>query len=187
MQRHFFKPVLVYVLFVFTLYADKTFGQLIPVPLTQRIDKASVIFEGRVVSKTSFWNSEHTQIYTSNTVNVYKVFKGTLTATQVEIITLGGVVGNDMEQVSHSLQLDPGDTGIFTAIANPVKLPSPTGLVQLKAYAGIQGFIKYNLAAHTATDPFTNYKSIAGEVYPAITRRTNTGIMTIKKADFKIE
>lgn len=175
-----------FVLFLF-LVANHTFGQLVPVSLTQRIDKASVIFEGKVISKTAAWNPAHTQIYTSNLISVYKVFKGSLTTVQVEIITPGGAVGNDMELVSHSLQLQPGDAGIFTAIPNPVARPSVSGLLQLKAYAGLQGFIKYDLATHTATDPFTHYKSIVNEVYPAITKHTNTAILTLKKADFTIE
>jgi hypothetical protein len=186
MQPSFIRHTLFMAVFLFA-YINDSFGQLIPVPLTQRIDKASVIFEGKVTTKTSSWNPAHTQIYTSNLISVYKVFKGSITVAQVEIITPGGTVGNDMEQVSHSLQLQPGDVGIFTAIPNPVALPSVSGLLQLKAYAGLQGFIKYDLATHTATDPFTHYKSIVSEVYPAITKRTNATVLTLKKADFTIE
>ncbi|MGZ3753639.1 MAG: hypothetical protein ACXVAY_01695 [Mucilaginibacter sp.] len=188
MQRYYIHCAL-YKLFTLLLLlgAGHAFGQLVPVSLTQRIDKASVIFEGKVTAKTSAWNPAHTQIYTSNIVAVYKVFKGSISASQVEIITPGGTVGNDMEQVSHSLQLETGQVGIFTAIPNPVALPSVSGLQQLKAYAGLQGFIKYDLATHTATDPFAHYKSIINEVYPAITRRTNAAIVTLKKADFTIE
>jgi hypothetical protein len=168
-------------------WANNAFSQLIPISLQQRIDKAALIFEGKVTDKTSFWNEAHTQIYTSNIIAVYKVFKGNLNAAQVEIITPGGVIGKDMEEVSHSLQLNTGDVGVFTAIPNPVKLAQKPGLIQLKAYAGLQGFIKYDLATHTANDPFTHYKSIAGEVYPSITKQTGAAIMTLKKADYKIE
>jgi len=168
-------------------FANHAFSQLIPISLQQRVEKATLIFEGKVTDKTSFWNETHTQIYTSNIVAVYKVFKGNLTATQVEIITPGGVVGKDMEEVSHSLQLNAGDIGIFTAIPNPVKLVQKPGLIQLKAYAGLQGFIKYDLATHTANDPFAHYKSITGEVYPSITKQTGATILTLKKADYKIE
>jgi len=170
---------------LFFLSSD-AFSQLIPISLEQRIDNANIIFEGKVISKTSFWNEPNTQIYTSNIVSVYKIFKGNLTATQVEIITQGGIVGKDMEEVSHSLQLNIGDIGIFTAIPNPVKFPQKSNLLRFKAYAGLQGFIKYNLNRGTASDPFTSYKSITAEVYPAITRRTKVKYSIIKKTDFKI-
>jgi hypothetical protein len=172
---------------VFFLLANNAFGQLISITLNQRIDNANVIFEGKVLSKTSFWNEAHTQIYTANTISVYKIFKGSLAAAQVEIITHGGVVGHDMEQVSHTLQLNIGDVGIFTAIPNTIKLSKTSGLPRLKGYAGAQGFIKYNLTDHSASDPFTKYKNIAADVYPAITKRTGVKITTVKAADFKIQ
>jgi len=153
---------------VLCLISNDTFGQLIPISLEQRIDKANIIFEGKVAGKTSFWNEDHTKIYTSHIVSVYKVFKGNLTSSQVEIITQGGIVGRYMQIVSHSLQLDSADVGVFMAIPNAAKLPQNSNLIRLKAYAGLQGFIKYDLKTHSAKDPFTQYKSISDEVYPAI-------------------
>jgi hypothetical protein len=171
----------------FLILGDTAYCQLIPLPLQQRIDKASIVFEGKVTSKISLWDAAHQQIYTSNTVTVYKVFKGKLTAAEVTITTLGGTVGHDREEVTHSLQLEVGDVGVFTAIPDNIKFSQPSTLIALRAYAGLQGFIKYNLGNHTATDPFTNYKSIANEVYPAITGQTKLSINTIKKADFNIQ
>jgi hypothetical protein len=161
--------------------------QLISIPLEQRIDNANVILEGKVTSKTSYWNETHTQIYTSNVVSVYKVFKGSFTSSEVEIITPGGIVGQDMEQVSHSLQLNVGDVGIFTVIPNTVNLSKSSNLIRFKAYSGLQGFIKYDLKKHTASDPFTTYKNISSDVYNTIKKRTKINIMTIKKADFNVQ
>lgn len=161
--------------------------QLIPISLEQRIDNANVILEGKVTAKTSYWNETHTQIYTSNIVSVYKVFKGSFTASEAEIITPGGIVGKDIEQVSHSLQLNVGDVGIFTVIPNTVNLPKSSNLIRFKAYSGLQGFIKYDLKKHTANDPFTTYKNISSDVYTAIRKRTRINVMTIKKADFNIQ
>ncbi|HZY39976.1 MAG TPA: hypothetical protein VFE53_25150 [Mucilaginibacter sp.] len=156
------------------------------ISLDQRIDNATVIFEGKVTSKTSFWNQSHTRIYTSNVVDVYKVFKGSLVSAQVEIITDGGIVGKNMQIVTNTLQLDVGNVGIFTAIPGDPKLSQRPSLLQLKTYAGIQGFIRYNLRDHSASDPFTKYKSITNDVYPAITGRTKSRTITIKEADYKI-
>jgi hypothetical protein len=162
-------------------------GQLIPITLEQRIDKAQIIFEGRVTAKSSFWNEAHTQIYTSNIISVYKVFKGSLNSIELELITPGGIVGNSMEEVTHSLQLGVGDTGIFTAIPSTTLFSQPSKLIRFKAYSGIQGFIKYNLENHTASDPFTSYKNISSEVYNPIINRTKSSIKTIQKTDFSIQ
>ena len=167
--------------------SNNAFGQLIQIPLEQRIAKADIIFEGEVIGKNCFWNEAHTQIFTANIVSVYKVFKGNLTSTQVEIITKGGIVGQSMERVTHALELSEGDIGIFTAIPNTVKFSNKSDLVRLKTYAGLQGFIKYDLKEHSASDPFTKYKSITDDVYPAITTMAKSGIIIIKKADYKVQ
>jgi hypothetical protein len=162
-------------------------GQLIPISLDQRVANATIIFEGKVISKSSFWNQAHTRIYTSNVVDVYKVFKGSLVGAQVEIVTDGGIVGKNMQVVTHTLQLDVGGVGIFTGIPGDAKLSQKPNLVQLKTYAGIQGFIRYDLRDHSASDPFAKYKSITDDVYPAITQRTKSKIITVKEADYKIK
>ncbi len=164
-----------------------SYAQLIPISLDQRIDNATAILEGKVISQTSYWDETKTQIYTSNVVEVYKIFKGKLISNQIEIITKGGVVGNDMQRVSHTLELTIGDTGMFTAVPNTFKVTTKEKLTKLKAYAGLQGFIKYDLKNGTAKDPFTNYKNVNKEVYGKIVGRTKANFKTIQKAPFKME
>jgi hypothetical protein len=166
---------------------NTAFAQLIPISLEQRIDSATTILEGKVISQTSYWDEAKTHIYTSNIVEVYKVFKGQLTAKQVEIITRGGIVGDRMERVSHMLELNIGDTGVFTAIRNTTRLTTKAQLTKLKAYAGAQGFIQYDLTKGTAKDVFSEYKNISKEVYLKIAVQTKSDVKTIQKAPFKIE
>lgn len=92
--------ILAFVIALVFFYADTVHAQLFPVPLTQRIENASTILEGKVVSQTAYWDDAQTHIYTANIVDVYKVFKGTFHAKRVEIITRGGIVGNKMERIS---------------------------------------------------------------------------------------
>lgn len=162
-------------------------AQLIPIPLDQRIENATTILEGKVISQTSYWDETKTQIYTSNVIEIYKLFKGKLSSNQVEIITKGGIVGNDMQRVSHTLELTIGDTGIFTAVPNTSKIITKEKLTKLKAYSGAQGFIKYDLKMGTAKDPFNNYKNVTKEVYSKIVGRTKANFKTIQKAPFKME
>ena len=162
-------------------------AQLYPVSIEQRVTNAQIIFEGRVISQTSFWNEKHTNIFTSNVVEVFKVFKGVLMGAKVEIITEGGTVGMQKESISHTLELTVGDVGIFTAIAGTVKPSQNPSLLSLKVYADQQGFIQYNLANASANDPFNKYANIKTNLYPLITSITKEEIKVIKKADYKIQ
>lgn len=174
--------------FVFLLFCfSSVYGQLIPISLDQRIDHATAIIEGKVISQTSHWDENKTHIYTSNIIEIYKVFKGNVSTSRVEMITRGGIVGNDMQRVSHSLELTIGDTGIFTAIPNTAKLSTSAKLTKLKTYAGLQGFIKYDIENGTAKDVFNTYKNVTKDVYAKISARTKSNFKTIQKAPFKIE
>ena len=62
------------------------------VSLSKQIDKSTLVLEGKVLSKKSFWDTKHQKIYTINTIEVFKVFKGEVLP-KIEIITLGGVIG----------------------------------------------------------------------------------------------
>jgi archaellum component FlaF (FlaF/FlaG flagellin family) len=71
---------------------------LYEVSMQEQIENADIIIEGKVVSKVSYWNSQQTNIFTINTVEVYKIFKGN-SASQIEIITPGGTIGLTAEMV----------------------------------------------------------------------------------------
>jgi hypothetical protein len=51
---------------------------------------------------------------------MYKVFKGNMLMEELEIITVGGVVGMDKESVSPSLQFEIGQIGMFLLKNNNV-------------------------------------------------------------------
>ena len=76
-----------------------------------------------MISKQSFWDVNHHNIYTTNTVEVYKVFKG-LKLSIIEVITAGGSVGLEVEKVSPSLKLHIGDVGVFMLYASNVSFSS---------------------------------------------------------------
>ena len=141
---------------------------VIEVPLVQRVNQSTTIVEGAVTSQYSYWNSDNTMIYTANVVELYKIFKGNVTGESIEIITEGGTVGMNRISVEPSLTLNVGDVGMFTCIPvtrvknNPL---SRNALPQFEAYASLQGFVKYDEAANTASDPFRTYLDLQTEVY----------------------
>ncbi|MBL7936487.1 MAG: PKD domain-containing protein [Bacteroidia bacterium] len=156
------------------------------IPLSNRTTNSALIIEGKVVSKTSFWNAAHNMIYTSNIVEVYKVFKGNLTTTSIEILTMGGTVDYNRITVEPSLSLKPGDIGVFTC-ENVKRFnlenTNRTALPQYEAYASSQGFIRYDLNSQTASDPFYKYNNIETELYSAILAPGLNSWITVKPFD----
>lgn len=157
---------------------------LIEVPLIQRANASTVIVEGKVTGQYSYWNSNHSMIYTANTIELYKIFKGSVTATSIEIITEGGTVALDRITVEPSLGLRIGDVGMFTC--TPVtrahhNLASRNALPQFEAYAGTQGFVKYDIVANTASDPFRTYGDIQTEVFDVIATPGQHQYRTVKE------
>jgi hypothetical protein len=133
---------------------------LYPVPLDKKIQNSSVIIEGTVLSQTCFWNTERTNIYTSNIVQVHRVLKGNLRSSEVEIITEGGAVGNNMENLSVTLSLAIGQTGLFFCSGHNIT-GSPTGLTKsYMVYSSMQGFIRYVVNENRAVVPFKSYPHI---------------------------
>ncbi len=148
-----------------------------PVLLSQRVLQSQLIIEGAVINQQSFWNTDHNKIYTSNLIEVYKTFKNT-SAAYIEVITEGGIVGNDKHVFEPTLELEVGDVGIFTLNTNTHL--SQFGKATYDAYASAQGFIKYDIVANTASEPFNNYANASSTLYATIAQFTNSNYNIIK-------
>ena len=140
------------------------------IPLNQRAVSSDLIIEGKVMEKKSFWDAKHQTIYTANTIDVYKIFKGNITTTQIEILTEGGMLGSDKICVEPSLQLNTGDMGVFTCenVKRFDNIPGNNTVPRYEAYGSAQGFVKYNVEEQTATDVFKKYTNIQNEVFSAV-------------------
>lgn len=163
-----------------------TYAQgIVEVPLSERLDVSTAVFEGKVLDQTSFWNPEHTRIFTANNVEVYKVFKGAVSVSNVEVIYEGGIVGNDMETVSHGLELTKGDYGIFLLqSASVINSPSAISINnKFEPFAGIQSFIIFDLADRVAVDPFKTYTYIENQLYSEIQNHLGGSYKVVKPFD----
>lgn len=152
---------------VLFLVAGQVFAQcnMYELPLSQKVEKASYIFEGRVKSETCFWNAQHNLIFTSNIVEVYKVFKGSIANAEVEIITEGGMIGNEMQTVEPNINFTAGDIGIFMAVSTTTR--NTSNVPSFTCYGNAQGFFKYDPLTKSATVPFKKYEDIQN-LYTAI-------------------
>jgi hypothetical protein len=125
-------------------------------------------------------------IYTSNTVEIYKIFKGNVSNPTIEIITLGGVVGLEAEKVSPSLQVQKGVVGLFflkTSNAN-VGIVNK-GSVSFKPSIGAQSFYVYDLNEGTATGIFQKYDHVSTTLYREIYKATSSKYKEVKKIIIK--
>jgi hypothetical protein len=140
---------------------------LVPVPLSQRSQQARLVVEARVASQ-QVEQAAGGHLLTRSVLEVYKVFRGRLPAGPLSFVTPGGTLGQRREEVSSTLSVQAGQQGLFFLEADP------TQAGELRAYAGPQGFIAYDLTDLTASEPFGRYASIEGSLYDAVAAGTGT-------------
>ncbi|MEN0048964.1 MAG: IPT/TIG domain-containing protein [Bacteroidota bacterium] len=145
------------------------------VSLKERIQHSDYIVEGKVVSKQSFWDDNYQNIYTSNTILLYKVFKGQIeTAQTVELITRGGIVDQEMQIDHPSLQLNVEDIGIFLLNENTIKNQQNAKsnvLYCISEYIN-QGYLKYDFEIGKAVDGHHVYDNVTTILYDLIEQNT---------------
>ncbi|GAB4260300.1 MAG: hypothetical protein Kow0027_27750 [Saprospiraceae bacterium] len=151
-------------------------AQLYEVSLNEKIQKSSLIIEGRVVAQESYKTSEG-EVYTANKIAVSALLKGNLRENYVTVTTWGGIVGKEIVTWWHMLELQSGDEGIFFLERSDVQgipkkqFPSPS----FEVYASSQGFLKYTRnknGAYVATEPFHTYTNLEDEIYGYIKGKT---------------
>jgi hypothetical protein len=169
------------ILFTQLNYAQKLLKQI---PLKQQVENSTLIVEGKVLSKKTYWDIDKKNIYTSNIVEVYKVFKGEPIKI-IEVITAGGVVGLFAEIVSPSLKLYNNDIGVFMLYNSNVKInkDSKSFKSQFLPYGSLQGYYRYNLNNDLAINPFNKKKGIATRFYNEIKSYTKTDYTEVKNFD----
>ena len=177
--------ILSFVLFCSSINLAKA-NALYPVSIDEKITNSTNIIEGKVVSKTSFWNAAHTVIFTTNKIKVYKIFKGGMTDTYVEVLTQGGTVGDITLEASDLLSLDNDEIGVFFLYPNTLNLRSPlTNNILMDVYSSGQGCFVYDIANKKAIAPFVNYGNITGTLYTEFQIKTGNSII-IKDPSFSL-
>jgi len=133
---------------------------LYELPFEEIIDRSVLVAEGRVTARESFWDTQRHNIYTSNTIQLTRIFKGAshVQTGVVQVITQGGIVDHEMQLVSESVQYSPGDAGLFCLLPNKRDLP-PTSAWE--NYGSPHGFFHYDLATNQVAHPFHSFNGIA--------------------------
>jgi hypothetical protein len=136
--------------------------------IQRRTHASDLVVEGKIVECQSFWNSDQTQIFTSNLVQLSKVFKGNVVGEKIEIITKGGMVDDRFSIVSHEAKLKSGMEGIFFCkVAKKSPSLEKTGKTAYHLSSSELGFIQFYSEQFNppAADKTTKYKNVEAEIY----------------------
>lgn len=148
------KFFLIFSLIFFNLNNLKSECVLVPLSLENRVNPSTLIVEAKVNSQISYWNADHSMIFTSHELLLSSVFKGSelLNANKINIITLGGQVGDKAVKVEPELELELGDIGVFLLVQKDGEWVSESGP---------QGFIKIDKYTAVASDIFHTYAAFS--------------------------
>ncbi|WP_139924862.1 matrixin family metalloprotease [Hymenobacter sp. DG01] len=144
--------------------AQETRCLLLPLDPAARTAHVPLIVEAEVLDAEGF-RVPNGRIYTRHRLRVYKQLKGTA-PTELTVLTEGGTVGLDRQELTNTLRLQPGQQGVFflerAAFAG---VPAGAGWA---VYASEQGFVQYDVRTATAAEPFRRYPLIGPEFYQTI-------------------
>ena len=124
--------------------------------LQKRVDVSALIVEGKVIEQYPFREVGRNAIYTSSVIEVYKIFKGNVSAPYlIEVITFGGQIGLEKHHADPELELQTNDVGVFLLTTNVVKTPdfvTSNGKPKYQGSASVQSFVSYDLDDNKAFD-----------------------------------
>jgi hypothetical protein len=138
-------------------------GQLYEVSLDEKIEKSTLIIEGKVI-ESQCYRADNGNIYTANKVQLFSVLKGDYRENYLTITTWGGEIDDELQTWTHLLTLDRGDNGVF--FLQPTRVPNIQATdypASFDVYSGIQGFVAFTqneAKALVGYEPFHTYSNI---------------------------
>ena len=145
---------------------------MLPLAPEQRVRLSALVLEAQVRDAQSFWDVGHRHLFTRHRLQVFSLLKGQpADTTGLVLLTEGGRLGLDQQILTNTLQLAPGQRGVFFLTpAAWLGLPA-TGRL-LTPIGSQQGFIEVNPTDGTAAEPFITYPALDAAFYQGIARLT---------------
>ena len=146
---------------------------LLPLAPALRTQQAALVVEAQVLDARSFWDAAHERLFTRHRLRVFSVLKGAVAdTTSLVLLTEGGRLGLDQQLLTNTLRLTPGQQGVF--FLTPAPWPQAAALAgrAWTPFGSEQGFIAYNPADGSASEPFRTYPAIDANFYKGITDLT---------------
>jgi len=185
-MRHIFLCLFLFICIDSSIQANNCL--LFPKTIEEQVTDNALVVEGAILTKEAYYDATYKRIYTRSTVKVHKVFKGELTMEEIVIITEGGTIGNRMQVVTPSLEVEEGETGIF--FLNPAtdeKKPINAEATTLFYFPNDNAlsFIKYDDFGEQAVGVFEKYIDIEEELYQRIQTQTQSIYKSVQPLTFK--
>jgi hypothetical protein len=128
-----------------------------PITLQERLANSTLVIEGKVVQQYCQRDIADANIFTVSKVKVFSIIKGAIATDTISIVNLGGRLGMQAQVTTNTLELQSGDVGLFTLVPTIHSFTSNSPIYD--AYAGPQGFIKYNEVDKKAIGVFDEYNN----------------------------
>ncbi|MBS2212640.1 T9SS type A sorting domain-containing protein [Carboxylicivirga mesophila] len=180
------RVVLYYVLLLWPFMLVAQNGSLYKVSLSEQLQASALVIEGRILDQMALWDDAGQHIYTLHEIEVFKSFKGLLTS-KVYVLTAGGLVGDQFEQVSDQPVLRKGDCGVLMLNTSTIQLPD--GVTNnnsiFEVVSAAQGFYRYDFKANVAANVLSSHENIVDAFYPAIQSLTKLSYRIV--APFVVE
>ncbi|MEZ4884116.1 MAG: matrixin family metalloprotease [Chitinophagales bacterium] len=153
-----------------------------PVSIEEKEKNAPIIVLGHLKNQFPYWDAENSRIYTLNVIEVTAYFKGNNGATEIGVITTGGVVGADALHVFPRFDIYPRNEYIFflqgdnQIIDNKNIRKKRPSFLQSETYADAQGAITKQFGLYSELHNNTKYEEQAQ--FDRITHLTKQSITT---------
>jgi hypothetical protein len=173
-MKNTFQTCMIALLGLFFL-PNVSFGQLYEVSFDEKIQKSTLIVEGRVVESRCYRADDET-IYTANKIKLTNLLKGDFREEYLTITTWGGELEGELQTWSHLLTLNKGEQGIF--FLEPTRVPAIKDAdypASFDVYAASQGFVQFvqnDAKALVGHEPFHIYADIPNDLYGYIEQQT---------------
>jgi hypothetical protein len=143
---------------------------MLPLAAEQRVQLSSVVVEAQVRDAVSFWDAGRQHLFTRHRLRVFSLLKGQpADTTELVLLTEGGRLGLDQQTLTNTLQLVPGQRGVFFLTPAPWR-GLPASRRQLTPVGSQQGFIEVDPADGTAAEPFRTYPALDAAFYQQMAR-----------------
>ncbi|MBH8559415.1 T9SS type A sorting domain-containing protein [Hymenobacter negativus] len=145
---------------------------MLPLEPASRARQSALVVEAQVLDARSFWDAGHRHLFTRHRLRVFSLLKGQVAdTTGLTVLTEGGRLGLDQQMLTNTLRLTPGQQGVFFLKAAPWS-GLPAGPTAYTPVGSEQGFIQFNPAEGTATEPFRVYKALDTGFYQELASLT---------------
>jgi len=93
--------------------------------------QSDIVVRGNVIEVEAYWNAKHTKIFTRTRIAIEEAYKGTV-GPVIDVIQLGGTVGNVKVTVHGAVEWKPGEEVLIFAEAYDASSYQISGLSQGK-------------------------------------------------------